>query len=279
MSYLQTPENDLTFATMDVALPETSVEELRTLDIDALMRCRKSSQRVVDAYVASDWFPSAIEAARARVELFDTLIAERRLEFDEQTLYCYETGPDVDVDTSHDAEAAAARAALASFLRPGDLIVDAGCGFGGNAAAFIRAGFRVFAFDGVPSVAQRASQLHDIEALNLRFDQFRPQYCGHIYDAVFAHAALGHVPRAGLAAVMKRLTAGLRPRGAFYASFPAGDGESRRQNGILETHLGEDEIIRLFVAAGLEPLRLWKSGGDGEDGTSIMLNVVAVARQ
>lgn len=279
MSYAQTPENDLTFATMDTSIPETGIEELRTLDIDALKRCRRARQRVVDAYVKIEWFQQSIDMARARVDAIDALIAERFLEIDEQTLYRYDTAPDADVDTSHGEQAAAARAALTSFLRPGDLIVDPGCGFGGNAAALVKAGFRVFAFDGAPSVARRARQIHAIEALNLRLDQFRPQYCDHSYHGVFAHAVLGHVPRAGLASVMKRLTAGLVSGGAFHASFPAGTGERRRRNGILETGLAEDEVIRLLVAAGLEPIRLWTSVSETEEGAGTALNVVAINRR
>lgn len=273
------PDFGPTYATMDIGIPETTIEELRSLDIEALKTCRNARQRVLDTYVDSDWFQASIDSARAKVDAIDALIAERLLECDEQTLVRYDTAPDPDVDSSHGAAAETARAAFAAMMRPGGRIVDAGCGFGGNAAAFVKLGFHVFAFDGAPSVAQRAEKLHSIAVANLRLDQFRPQYCDNGYDGVFAHAVLGQVPRAGLAAVMKRLASGLASHGTFYASFPAGTGERRRPNGILESRLDEDEVIRLLVATDLEPVSLWKSIVITEEGAETTLNVIAINRR
>ncbi len=62
---------------------------------------------------------------------------------------------------------------LRGQIRPGDRIVDAGCGFGRNLAYLLRAGYDVRAFDPDPSAVADVRALAAREAPSLEPDRFR----------------------------------------------------------------------------------------------------------
>ena len=97
--------------------------------------------------------------------------------------------------------------------RPGELVLDLGCGTGELAAAIAATGARVLALDSDPAM---------VAAARRRLGEDRVQQAdGHAFtlaepvDAVFSNAALHWMPRP--AEVIGRVRAALRPGGRFVA--------------------------------------------------------------
>ena len=71
---------------------------------------------------------------------------------------------------SHDMDLRPLYARFLPHVRPGGLILDAGCGSGRDALAFRQAGFRVEAFDASPQMARQAALLLGQEVPVLCFE-------------------------------------------------------------------------------------------------------------
>lgn len=111
-----------------------------------------------------------------------------------------------------------------SRLPAGARILDAGCGSGRDARAFLDAGYKVCAADGSRGMCTQAESL-GVRACCLQFGEV----CGpDLYDGIWACASLLHVPKAELPEVLRRFHWALRPGGILYMSVKRGSGEERR---------------------------------------------------
>ena len=70
------------------------------------------------------------------------------------------------------------RAGFLKYLRPGAKILDAGCGSGRDALAFLKAGYEVDAFDGSAQMCRIASERTGISVRQLRFEDLAPPAAG-----------------------------------------------------------------------------------------------------
>jgi SAM-dependent methyltransferase len=109
---------------------------------------------------------------------------------------------------------------LTARLPPGSLVADVGCGPGHEIALLREQGCRVIGLDlsigqlrtgGLPGVAQA-----DMRHLPLR--------TGSV-DAVWCHAALLHIPREGVPAVLGEFARVVRVGGQLFLNVAEGDGE------------------------------------------------------
>ena len=136
----------------------------------------------------------------------------------------------------------------ARFLREvpaGGRILDAGCGSGRDARAFVARGYQVAACDASPTLARLASVHCGFPVRVLRFQELDGPAR---FDGIWACASLLHVPLRELPDVLRQLAAALRPRGVLYASFKHGRGE-RAQGGRHFTDLDEAGLAALVRAA------------------------------
>ena len=108
-------------------------------------------------------------------------------------------------------------------LPPGGVVVDVGCGPGRDIALLRARGFRVIGVDrslgqlrtnSVPGVLQA-----DMRQLPLRAGSA---------DAIWCQAALLHIPRTAVPAVLAEFARAIRPGGGLYLSVAKGDGEVSR---------------------------------------------------
>ncbi|MBV2366292.1 class I SAM-dependent methyltransferase [Streptomonospora nanhaiensis] len=100
--------------------------------------------------------------------------------------------------------------------RPGERVLDAGCGTGDLTDALRRTGARVVGVDASPQMIERAR--HRFPDLDLRVaDLRRLDLDGTGFDAVFSNATLHWIPDAQAAATA--LAAALRPGGRLAAEF------------------------------------------------------------
>ena len=130
-------------------------------------------------------------------------------------------------------------------VRPGGLILDAGCGSGRDALAFRQAGFRVEAFDASPQMARQAALLLGQDVPVLCFEELAWQ---ERFDAIWACASLLHVAPADLPDALRRLQRALRPGGVMFFNFKYGRGQRQSLDGRRFTDMDEAGVRDLLDA-------------------------------
>lgn len=98
-------------------------------------------------------------------------------------------------------------------------ILDAGCGSGRDAKAFLDAGYQVTALDASKKICEEAEKLIKQEVLCIRFEEVQFQ---QEFDGIWACASLLHVSYTEISEVLKRFWNALKENGIFYASFKYG---------------------------------------------------------
>ena len=133
-------------------------------------------------------------------------------------------------------------------------VLDAGCGSGRDAKAFVDLGFDVTAFDASAEMVRRAAQYAQCPVLHMTFDEMT---WNEAFDGIWASASLLHVPRASLVATVARCHQALIREGVFYASFKYGDAE-RAQDGRRFTDLTETTFLEVVgQVGGFKVIELW----------------------
>ena len=98
-------------------------------------------------------------------------------------------------------------------------ILDAGCGSGRDAKAFLYALYQVTALDASRKICEEAEKLIKQEVLCIRFEEVQFQ---QEFDGIWACASLLHVSYTEISGVLKRFWNALKENGIFYASFKYG---------------------------------------------------------
>lgn len=146
---------------------------------------------------------------------------------------------------SHDMDLRPLYARFLPHVRPGGLILDAGCGSGRDALAFRQADFRVEAFDASPQMARQAALLLGQEVPVLCFEDVAWQ---ERFDGIWACASLLHVAPADLPDVLRRLQRALRPGGVMFFNFKYGQGQRHSPDGRRFTDMDEAGVRALLDA-------------------------------
>ncbi|MGO0308749.1 class I SAM-dependent methyltransferase [Endozoicomonas acroporae] len=139
------------------------------------------------------------------------------------------------------------------LIPDGGHILDAGCGSGRDARAFIDRGYKVTAFDASGTLAAMASKLTGLAVETCLFDEFQTE---RQFDGVWACASLLHVPYVELAATINHLAGFLVSNGCLYCSFKYGQGEVLR-DGRLFTYMDEALLQDLLKPTDLWVLTSW----------------------
>lgn len=85
------------------------------------------------------------------------------------------------------------------------------------------------------------------------------------FDGVWANACLLHVPRPGLPGILARVHRALRPGGAFYASFKAGEAEGRDRFGRYYNYPDAGWLRSAYAVDGWRSLDIAEEMGGGYD--------------
>lgn len=152
-------------------------------------------------------------------------------------------------------------------------VLDAGCGSGRDAKAFVEQGFQVEAFDASPELAELASQHSGLPVKVMRFQELDAVAR---YDGIWSCASLLHVPLAELPQVFRRLAQALKAGGVLYASFKHGQGE-RVDNGRAFTDMHEGEIAGMLRENEIDELRVmqeWMSEDRRRERSNRWVNVL-----
>jgi SAM-dependent methyltransferase len=143
-----------------------------------------------------------------------------------------------------------------SHVPDGGTILDAGCGSGRDAKAFLERGYEVEAFDASAEMVRLASDFTGLSVWHMTFDQMN---WSDRFDGIWASASLLHVPRAELPGVAQRFQRALKPGGVWYVSFKHGTDE-REKDGRRFTDMTEGLLQRDLIArTALEVLDVWVS--------------------
>ena len=158
-------------------------------------------------------------------------------------------------------------AAYEPFLRqlpPCARILDAGCGPGRNAAAFLSHGYRVTAIDASPAMVQLAQR----SGINARVMTFQQMAFNEEFDGIWASASVLHVPHAEIPEVLNRFARALTPQGILYVSLKEGQSERIAEDGRFFSYFALNEFSDSLTSSGLfKVLKAWKKMGLDSSGT------------
>lgn len=127
-------------------------------------------------------------------------------------------------------------------LKPKGRILDAGCGSGRDAKAFLEMGFQVDAMDAAVEMVKLASEYTGLPVKHQMFESISEI---ETYDGIWACASLLHLPAAELPFVFTQLTNSLKPGGVWYMSFKYGSGQ-REKDGRVFTDMDEQKMQTLL---------------------------------
>ncbi|MCD8513738.1 MAG: class I SAM-dependent methyltransferase [Nitrincola sp.] len=156
-------------------------------------------------------------------------------------------------------------------VKPGGRILDAGCGSGRDAKAFLAMGFQVDAMDASVEMVKLASQFTGLPVKQQTLESITD--IEH-YDGIWACASLLHLPEALLPKVFTQFEAALKPMGVWYMSFKYGCGE-REKDGRVFTDLNEEGLQELLKHCPcLSIVEQWVTVDKRPDRDERWLNVV-----
>lgn len=178
------------------------------------------------------------------------------MSMNDRTIRYYDEHAEAFAAETAGADMGECRSKFLNYLQPGRKILDAGCGSGRDAAAFLDAGYEVEAFDASRELCRLASEKTGINVKQRRFEELEGE---GLYDGIWACASLLHVSRTDLPDVIKRLYRLLRDGGILYASFKKGTGE-RLKDGRYFHDLEETACREIMEEAGLTVLESFISG-------------------
>ncbi len=114
-----------------------------------------------------------------------------------------------------------------SYLKPGGLILDIGCGTGRDVAEFSRRGFRAVGVDRSAAMLKVAAQA-GVTSLVLA-DSRRLPFAKDVFAGEWACASLLHLPKADFPVALREINRTLR-HGHVYLSLKKGDAETWRED-------------------------------------------------
>lgn len=148
------------------------------------------------------------------------------------------------------------------LLPPGGQILDAGCGSGRDAKAFLERGYQVTAFDASETMARLASEYTGLPVRHMTFSQMDFEVA---FDGIWTCATLLHVPHAEMDVVFQKFIRALKPGGIWYISFKVGEGEHLRGERMFTYFTSES--LRAFIERypALEIVQMWENNDERPD--------------
>ncbi|CAN7268931.1 class I SAM-dependent methyltransferase [Bosea sp. LjRoot90] len=151
---------------------------------------------------------------------------------------------------------------FAELVPAGGKVLELGCGGGQDSEALLALGLDVSPTDGSPELAAQAEKRLGRPVSVLLFENLAVDAA---FDGVWANACLLHVPRPALPGILARVHRALRPGGAFYASFKAGEAEGRDRFGRYYNYPDADWLRSAYGSGRWRSLDITEETGGGYD--------------
>lgn len=157
------------------------------------------------------------------------------------------------------------------LLKPKGRILDAGCGSGRDAKAFLEMSFQVDAMDASAEMVKLAREYTGLPVKHQMFESIDEIQA---YDGIWACASLLHLTEAELPSVFTQLTNSLKSGGVWYMSFKYGSGQ-REKDGRVFTDMDEQRMQSLLKdCPKLKLVELWVTEDIRPDRNERWLNVM-----
>ena len=151
------------------------------------------------------------------------------------------------------ADMQACRADFLSVLGDNGHILDAGCGSGRDAKAFLEAGYQVTAIDASSRMCEEAGRWIGIPIQCMSFEEMD---FDQKFEGIWACASLLHVKRVDMDDVLRRCHHALKVGGVMYASFKQGKGERFQGERFFNNYM-EEELYTLFEHNGFTVIKIY----------------------
>jgi SAM-dependent methyltransferase len=160
-------------------------------------------------------------------------------------------------------------------LPAGGFILDAGCGSGRDARAFLDRGYHVAAFDASPRMASHATSLTKMDVPSMTFADIRWK---NRFDGIWCCASLLHVPTNEFEQVARKLLRALKPGGVWYLSFKLGTGQQTRGERLFVDHNEQSLRGALGSLAAVTEIETWVTADrrPGRGQSEAWINALAV---
>jgi len=160
---------------------------------------------------------------------------------------------------------------FSSYLKPGSLILDFGCGSGRDSKLFIEKGFKVEAIDGSKEMCKLAEKNIGISVKQMSFNELDDNMK---YDGIWACASILHLCRADLIIVLRKISKALKEEGVVYISFKYGEKEGFIDNRYY-IYLTENSLKNIIAnIPSLSIMTLWKSSDVLSNRSTKWLNAI-----
>ncbi len=167
---------------------------------------------------------------------------KNEINYKEKTLEYYNQNDEAFINGTLNVDFSETQEKFLSYLKPGNKILDFGCGSGRDTKYFLEKGFKVRAIDGSKKMCEFASQFTGIDVSQLDFLDFDEK---NQYNGIWACSSILHLNSEELLYVLKNISASLKSDGIFYTSFKYGTFEGER-NGRFFNDMNETKFSELL---------------------------------
>ncbi len=163
---------------------------------------------------------------------------KNEINYKEKTLEYYNQNDEAFINGTLNVDFSETQEKFLSYLKPGNKILDFGCGSGRDTKYFLEKGFEVHAIDGSKTMCVFATKFTGINVSQLNFLDFNEK---NQYNGIWACSSILHLDSEELLIVLKKIAAALKPNGIFYTSFKYGTFEGER-NGRFFNDMNEEKF-------------------------------------
>ncbi|WP_102224032.1 class I SAM-dependent methyltransferase [Acidimangrovimonas sediminis] len=153
--------------------------------------------------------------------------------------------------------------AFAAALPSGGRVLDFGCGGGWASRTLVEEGFAVTALDPVAEMLDMLSDCAGIETIHGDIDAL-PKTA--VYEGIWAHFSLQHIPREALPNALARLARALAPGGVIAIGIHEGSEGLRDSLDRLYNHWTLEALAGILAPEGVEVVAARRHPDKGFDG-------------
>lgn len=143
-------------------------------------------------------------------------------------------------------------ASFKKYLKPGDKVLDLGCGPGRDLKYF-SSKYQVIGLEPSPALSLYAKNYSGAQVIQSRIEDFRTT---EKFNGIWACASLLHIPSRDLAEVFQKIEGLLTEEGVLFASFKYGDFEGIRNDRYF-TNMTEESLSKVVNESSLNIKEMW----------------------